>query len=210
MSQPAHAVSDLLLIEGGVPGIHDRSVQGMCDQVARALLPRLRRFGLREDDPAWGSCRATRPRRQNSRVPQRAAGQRHADAGQSIQYAFASSSAKSSTKSTCTTGGNRGAGDGAGVRRITVPASVLAGSLAPGMASTSALPCRRRGRPSRGRSSGRHGVDRRTRGRIRQGGMESPGARRLSGGGATASTGWPATGRNSGPAEAPESDSNAR
>jgi len=24
MPQPAHAVSDLLLVEGGVPGIHDR------------------------------------------------------------------------------------------------------------------------------------------------------------------------------------------
>ena len=30
------------------PGFHDRSVQGICDQVARALPPRLRRFGLRE------------------------------------------------------------------------------------------------------------------------------------------------------------------
>src|SRR5207247_706016 len=31
-------------------GIHDRSVQGIRDQVARALPPRLRRFGLREDN----------------------------------------------------------------------------------------------------------------------------------------------------------------
>jgi len=28
MSQPAHAVSDLLLVEGGVSGIHDRLVDG--------------------------------------------------------------------------------------------------------------------------------------------------------------------------------------
>ena len=33
-------------------GIHDRPVQGLCDQVARALPPRVRRSGLREDDPA--------------------------------------------------------------------------------------------------------------------------------------------------------------
>ena len=47
-------------------GIHDRPVQGLCDQVARALPPRFRRFGLREDDPA-GRAGAAVPRHGKSR-----------------------------------------------------------------------------------------------------------------------------------------------
>src|SRR2546428_2131117 len=47
-------------------GIHDRSVQGICDQVACALPPRLRRFGLREDDPI-GRAGAAAPRHDTAR-----------------------------------------------------------------------------------------------------------------------------------------------
>src|SRR5437867_5982528 len=51
-------------------GIHHRSVQGICDQVARTLPPRLRRFGLREDNlidragaavPRHGTARGAAP-----------------------------------------------------------------------------------------------------------------------------------------------------
>jgi Metallopeptidase family M81 len=47
-------------------GIHHRSVQGICDQVARTLPPRLRRFGLREDHPA-GRAGAAVPRHGTAR-----------------------------------------------------------------------------------------------------------------------------------------------
>src|SRR5262249_39771223 len=47
-------------------GIHDRSVQNLRDQVARALPPRLRRFGLREDHPA-GRAGAAVPRHRPAR-----------------------------------------------------------------------------------------------------------------------------------------------
>src|SRR2546425_80569 len=47
-------------------GILDRSVQGICDQVACALPPRLRRFGLREDDPI-GRAGAAAPRHDTAR-----------------------------------------------------------------------------------------------------------------------------------------------
>src|SRR3989475_819057 len=47
-------------------GIHDRSVQGIRDQVARALPPRLRRFGLREDN-SLGRAGAAVPRHGTAR-----------------------------------------------------------------------------------------------------------------------------------------------
>jgi len=57
-------VMDPLDLKGA--GLHDRPVQGVRHQVARPLPPRLRRFGLREDDPV-GRAGAAVPRHGTTR-----------------------------------------------------------------------------------------------------------------------------------------------